>query len=115
MCYGSFICEYILDKENKFLEPLINNITWPPNSEESTIYQKIKALSKNLIVIHITYKTNDVELTVLDSRTTFSDKIAKFGGTFGLWAQLTGCSLIVLINLCVIFLKTIFHLCKSES
>ena len=65
-------------------------------------------MTQNMIIIKLQFKSPEVELTVLDSRSTVSDKIAKLGGTFGIWAQLTGCTLLVLINVFVIIMKLCF-------
>ena len=63
----------------------------------------------NTIIVRLQYKSSEIEFTKLDVRTTTTDKIANFGGTFGIWAELTGCSLLGLINLLIISFKLIFR------
>ena len=90
-------------------------MAWPETDKEiggNTIYQTIRTLNRNMIIVRIAFKTSEIEVTVLDSRTTLADKIAKFGGTFGLWVQLSRCSLLVLINVIVVVIKTCFKLCE---
>ena len=72
-------------------------------------------MTQNMIIIKLQFKSPEVELTVLDSRSTVSDKIAKLGGTFGIWAQLTGCTLLVLINVFVIIMKVGFKVCHHRT
>ena len=72
-------------------------------------------MTQNMIIIKLQFKSPEVELTVLDSRSTVSDKIAKLGGTFGIWAQLTGCTLLVLINVFVIIMKLGFKVCGYRA
>ena len=72
-------------------------------------------MTQNMIIIKLQFKSPEVELTVLDSRSTVSDKIAKLGGTFGIWAQLTGCTLLVLINVFVIIMKLGFKVCGNRA
>ena len=63
----------------------------------------------NTIIVRLHYKSSEIEFTKLDVRTTMTDKIANFGGTFGIWAELTGCSLLGMINLVIISFKLIFR------
>ena len=104
-----------MDINNTLLDMTLKNMTWPETDKEnggSTVYQRIRTLNRNMIIVRIGFKTSEIEMTVLDSRTTLADKIAKFGGTFGLWTQLSGCSLLVLINVIVLVIKTFFKLCE---
>ena len=69
------------------------------------ISEQAKVLAENIIIVHLQYPSSDVDITVLDSRYSFSDKLANFGGVFGMWAELTGFSLLGIINVCLIVLK----------
>ena len=64
---------------------------------------------ENIIIVRLQYKSSEVEMNMLELRTTMTDKIANFGGTFGIWAELTGCSLLGMINLVIISFKLIFR------
>ena len=115
-CYGSkMMCEFALDKNDSFMSYEIKKLLWPHseektiNLETSTAYKRLRAISEKMIVVKLYFKTPNIELTVLDSRTTLSDKIANFGGTFGIWAELTGVSLLGIINLILLLMKLIFH------
>ena len=51
------------------------------------------------------YQSSDVEVIVQDIRYSLSDKIANFGGVFGIWAEFTGFSLLGIINVFLIVFK----------
>ena len=68
-------------------------------------FQKVAITDNNLIIVKLRYMSPEIEMTVLDARITLSDKIANLGGTFGIWADLTGCSLLGIINLFIILIK----------
>ena len=106
------LCEYAIDSNDIFLDGNLKNITWPTymsNGKGSryvnTHFQRVQTLSKNMLIIRMKFKSPNVDTTVLDSRTTLSDKIANFGATFGIWAELTGFSLLGIINILVILIK----------
>ena len=73
-------------------------------------YSKIAMkFMENTIIVRLQYKSSEVEMSKLDVRTTTTDKIANFGGTFGIWAELTGCTLLGMINLLIISFKLLFR------
>ena len=74
-----------------------------------TFFKMAQVILNNMIIVRLHYKSSEVEMTKLEVRTTTTDKIANFGGTFGIWAELTGCSLLGLINLLIISLKLLFR------
>ena len=111
------MCDYIKDENNTFLDSEIKRTIWPPTPKtaregEFTIFKRVKSMMKNMIIVKLQYKAPQVEMTVLDARSSLSDKIAKLGGTFGIWVQLTGCTLLVLINLILMLFKVGFKVCK---
>ena len=69
-------------------------------------FQKVAITDNNL---KLRYMSPEIEMTVLDARITLSDKIANLRGTFGIWADPTGCSLLGIINLFIILMKFIFR------
>ena len=72
-------------------------------------YQRAK-IYKNAIIVHLKFMKPEVEW--VDVKYTSMDKISNFGGKFGIFAQLTGWSLIGIINLCIVLLKCPFTLCN---
>ena len=69
----------------------------------------IRRANQHMIKVNVIYQSSKVDMTVLDSRYTLSDKIGNFGGTFGIWVELTGFPLLGIINMCLLVLKM---LCK---
>ena len=62
-------------------------------------------IENNIIIMRLKFKSSVVKTTVSDVRTTITDKIANLGGTYGIWAELTGCSLLGIINLIILWFK----------
>ena len=115
LCSGSkILCEYAIDGNDTFLESQLKNLIWPKHDVNDiwTTFKRIRTLSKNMIIVKLKFNSPTVDLTVMDSRSTLSDKIAKLGGTFGIWVQLTGCTLLVLINVFIIAIKMGFKICN---
>ena len=112
------MCDYIKDENDTFLDAEIKRTIWAPTPKihwpgsEFTTFKRVKSIMKNMIIVKLQYKAPQVEMTVLDARSSLSDKIAKLGGTFGIWVQLTGCTLLVLINVIVVLFKIGFKVCK---
>ena len=118
-CVGSpTFCEFIKDLNDTLSHGYLKKALWPRDFEESEYYlvadnstflKMAQTFFNNVIVIRLRYKDHEVEFTKLDVRTTTTDKIANFGGTFGIWAELTGCSLLGLINLLILSFKLLFR------
>ena len=115
-CYGSeIICEYIKDLNNTISKDLLKKALWPADyhsngqRRHSTLFNMAKTFFNNAIILRLSYKSSEIEFTKLDVRTTTTDKIANFGGTFGIWAELTGVSLLGMINLLIISFKLLFR------
>ena len=77
------------------------------------ISEQAKVLTENVIIVHLKYTSSKVDMTVLESRYSLSEKIANFGGMFGIWAELTGFSLLGIINVCLIVLKLLLGRLKN--
>ena len=75
--------------------------------------EQAKILVENVIIVHLKYRSSEVDMTILDSRYSDSDKIANFGGVFGIWAELTGFSLLGIINVGLIILKILLGRLKN--
>lgn len=91
------------------LKNLTNKNLNPEDEFNLNDHERIKKANQHLIKVHVIYQSAEVPMTVLDSRYTLSDKIANFGGTFGIWVELTGFSLLGIINMFLLVFKI---LCK---
>ena len=107
------LCEFIEDQNSVKTNRLLMKALWPSGYKalrsNSTTFRMAETFFNNTIIVRLRYKSSEVEFTKLDVRTTTTDKIANFGGTFGIWAELTGCSLLGMINLLIISFKLLFR------
>ena len=114
-CSGSeTLCEYIKDLNNTLSPRFLKQVLWPADYSSgrrinSTFFKMAQTFFSNTIIVRLRYKSSEIEFTKLDVRTTMTDKIANFGGTFGIWAELTGASLLGMINLLIISFKLLFR------
>ena len=107
-CKGekSFV-EFFYDTNDTFLDKGFYNMQDSGANQVGGYakYQRAK-MYKNVIIVHLTFMKPEIEF--IDVKYTFMDKIANFGGKFGIFAQLTGWSFIGIINLCIVLLKCPF-------
>ena len=113
-CSGSTVlCKYFQDVNGTFSDILLREIVWPldyvNNEMRTSQYLFARKIMEKIIVLRLKYKSSVVEMNKFEIRTTMTDKIANFGGTFGIWAELTGCSLLGMINLLIISCKLFFR------
>ena len=88
------LCNYVEDKNHTL------NDKYSPGENE------IPRLNR-MIVVNIVFPTSEADLTVMDVRYTLIDKITSLGGSFGLFTQFTGCSIIAVIHLIILTTKQI--------
>ena len=77
-------------------------------------YDDLQKLMMNDAII-IQLKFQKPEIVAIGIKYTTDDKIAKFGGTFGIFSQLTGCTFLGLLNIIAIVLKLLFMCFKTRS
>ena len=97
------------------LKNVTNRYLTPEDTRKCYIKDQFTRANKHLIKVHIVYQSSKVDMTVLDARYTLSDKIANFGGTFGIWAELTGFSLLGIINMFLLSFKLLFKLIQFHK
>ena len=74
-------------------------------SLKNTRYERAK-MYKNVIIIHMKFMAPEIDL--VDVKYTLMDKIANFGGNFGIFVEITGWSLLGFINLVLLMFKIVF-------
>ena len=57
----------------------------------------------DLIIIHLRFLQPEIDLVSL--RYSIMDKIANFGGNFGIFAEITGCSFLGILNFFILLFK----------
>ena len=104
VCKGmKALCHYLEDK---------NNTLYDIYSPERHYYDLRKRF-EGMIVVNIVFPTSEADLTVMDVRYTLIDKITSLGGSFGLYTQFTGCSVIAVIHLVILTIKQMFTFFKD--
>ena len=107
ICTGekSFV-EFFYDSNNTFFDNGFYNMQdCIAPTKTGRKFQRVK-MYQNAIILHLKFMKPEVEL--FDVKYAPMDKISNFGGKFGIFAQLTGWSLIGIINLCIVLLKCPF-------
>ena len=108
-CTGEFY-DILMDKNNTFQEKfLYQHAEKIDNIFFLRSYMAMRRYRNQFIVIHLHFVTPEVEVNVLTAKYTVIDKIAGFGGTFGLLTQFTGCSILAIIHMIVLFFKELYH------
>ena len=114
-----YLREYLLDA-NGTIEPLTwfeelrDSLDKMEGKEKSSIKSKKKDFEKRLdqmIIVHMNFASQKVEMNVIGTRYTFSDRLGNLGGTIGIGEQVTGASFLTLIHLVVLIFKAIFSWC----
>ena len=105
-CKGEeLFVQFFCDSNMTFEDRQSNNmhdcltITKGYSFQRSQMYQ-------NAIIVHLNFLKPDIVL--LDVKYSLLDKLANFGGKFGIFAQLTGCSLLGILNIFVVVIKCVF-------
>ena len=104
-CTGEFY-DILLDNNNTFQEEfLYQHSEKIGNSHFLRSNIAMRKHRNQLIIINLHFVTPEVEVKLLTAKYTVIDKIAGFGGTFGLLTQFTGCSILAIIHMIVLFFK----------
>ena len=99
--------DFLLDKDNILNEEQLKKVFNTFASQNKYCYDMIQQTrGQRLIVVHLRFLKPKV--TLIDLKYSSLDKIANFGGKFGLFAQLTGCSLLAIFKIVFIMFKVIF-------
>ena len=73
---------------------------------------RVKML-RDMVIVHLRILKPDVQL--IDAKYTVLDKFANFGGNFGIFAEITGCSFLGILNFFIILFKLIFSSRQYEN
>ena len=101
-CHGSkALCNFLMDNNNTLMDKDYKNSITEFGIQD---FMKLRRdLQKHLIMIHL--KFNQPEMYLNDVKYSLMDKIANFGGNFGIFAEVTGCSFLGLLNLFILAIK----------
>ena len=73
---------------------------------------RVKML-RDMVIVHLRILKPDVQL--IDAKYTVLDKFANFGGNFGIFAEITGCTFLGILNFFIILFKLIFSSRQNEN
>ena len=68
-------------------------------------YERFR-MARDTVVVH--YKIKKPDIQVIDAKYSILDKFANFGGNFGIFAEITGCSFLGMVNFLILLFKFIF-------
>ena len=68
-------------------------------------YEKFE-MARDLVIVH--FRIMEPKIDIVDAKYSTFDKIASFGGKFGIFTQITGCSFLVMLNFLILLFKFIF-------
>ena len=106
-CEGEkFFCDYFWPQNgtniiDKGLENSFNSMIQYNDFKEKHVY-----MAKDLVIVH--WRILEPEIKVIDAKYTINDKFANFGGNFGIFAEITGCSFLGIVNFLILLFKLIF-------
>ena len=103
--------EYILDNNNTLVEKGFK-MAFDSFVNFESYHSLRKDIFEDAIVVHLRFEEPDI--VAIDTKYTIDDKMANFGGTYGIFAELTGCSLLGLLNIIVIIANIVHGLIVSK-
>ena len=72
----------------------------------------MEEMYRNLIIIHLKFMPPK-DMLLIDVKYTTMDRFANFGGNYGIFAEITGCSLLGLISLTIVTFKLLFSFLQN--
>ena len=106
--FAEFFCDFNMTFWDRQTLNLYNSLY----TEKKYSFER-SLLYKNAIIIHLNFV--EPEITLLAIKYSLLDKLANFGGKFGIFAQLTGCSLLAILNILLVACKCFFSQRKQTS
>ena len=114
-CKGSRnFCNFFLDPNGTFIDKgvrnLLNTISYNDlYQDERSGAPGYPGLYPNMVIVHLIF--NEPEMDKADIKYSELDYFANFGGNFGIFVEMTGCSFLGVFNFCILMVK----LCCSFS
>ena len=104
-CTGSkAFCKFMMDNNHTLIDKEFKNLI---NNKGEYDFKKYRLdLQRHMIIIHL--KFVQPQMDIVDTRYSLMDKIANFGGNFGIFAEITGCSFLGILNLFILAIKLLF-------
>ena len=114
-----FFEDYLFDNNNTFAETgfkkgfdSFTNRRISSSPGDSNEYSILRGyLIEDMIIVHLKFQQPDIG--AIDIKYTMDDKIAKFGGIFGIFSQTTGCTFLGILNILILLIKLFLALIKT--
>ena len=100
------LAEFFLDKNHTFFDEGLLNASSAINTNNFDFGFTLDRRSLQLTVINLRFLQPNFYW--VDTKYTLMDKLAGFGGNFGIFAEITGCSLLALLNIIIVIFKSFF-------
>ena len=98
--------DFFYDVNNTFTDPGYENVYNDLYSHFGGYKFQRARIYRNVIIVHL--KFVQPEIDIIDVKYTLMDKLALFGGNFGIFETITGWSLLGIINLMFLMVKIVF-------
>ena len=102
--------DYFADENATFYDQGVlnsQNILLRAFEKVNTFEDKVKpSIYQDMVIVHLKFFQPDID--IVTPKYSLMDKIANFGGNFGLFESITGGSLLGIINLCILLFKLLF-------
>ena len=95
--------DFFYDENDTFFDTGFYNLDECMSQQSKSSKEQRAEMYKNAIIVNLRFMEPEVDM--VDVKYTLMDKIANFGGKFGIFAQLTGWSLLGILNLCLVLFK----------
>ena len=100
------LIDYVMDPKDIIVEKGFKNYFYIMRKNENFTLYRAKKFVENAIIIH--FKFLKPEIDFIDVKYSFMDKLATFGGNFGIFEMVTGWSLFGILNLILMISKLFF-------
>ena len=99
--------DFYYDFNNSFIDKAYTNVFQVLDPDGNYPFQRAHRLMENSIIIHLQFMKPEIDF--IDVKYTFMDKLATFGGNFGIFEMVTGWSLFGILNLILLIFKCLFR------
>ena len=101
------IGEFFMDENNTFYDKGLKEAANALIQSKTTPFELTLARRYSTLTV-INLRFLQPNFNWVDTKYTLMDKLAGFGGNFGIFAEITGCSLLALLNIIIIIFKSLF-------
>ena len=105
----TIFCEYFWPNSTQFFDYGLDQSFLSMNGNRYKLHRT--NMASDLVIIH--WRILKPQINVVDAKYSLLDKFANFGGNFGIFAEITGCSFLGMLNFIILLFKILFS-CKRH-